>query len=183
MRAYPIAIRFLFAALLAWLLMGQNAFAQQAPSACTVSYTPAWSGGNGFGANVTITNTGTAAITNWSMVFTFPSGQTISNGWPVSVSQSGTQVTVASNAPWNATLNPNAPMQVGFNATHTGTNTPPSTFTLNGTVCNGGGNQQPGAPVVSLTSPTTGQSFAAGAAVPRSEERRGGKEWPSQGRT
>jgi hypothetical protein len=166
MRAYPIAIRFLFAALLAWLLMGQNAFAQTAPTACTVTYTPGWSGGNGFGATITITNTG-PSITNWSLVYTFPSGQRIANGWPVTFTQpaGSSQVTIASNAPWNATLATGAPFQVGFNGTHTGTNTPPTTFTLNGTVCNGGGNQQNPPPTVSLTAPTNGQNFAAGAAV------------------
>jgi hypothetical protein len=144
--------------------MGQSAFAQTAPTACTVTYAPAWSGGNGFGSNVTITNTG-PSITNWTLVWTFPStGQRISNLWPVDWSQpaGSATVTVRSNAAWNATLATNAPFVVGFNATHTGQNQAPTSFTLNGTVCNGGGNQQNQPPTATVTSPTADQAFPAG---------------------
>jgi aryl-phospho-beta-D-glucosidase BglC (GH1 family) len=158
-------VRFLLAALVAWLALGQSAFAQTAPTACTVTYeAPTWSGGNGFGAAITITNTG-PSITNWSLVFTYANGQRISNLWPVSFTQpagSGV-VTISSNAARNATLATNAPFQVGFNATHTGVNTAPTTFTLNGTVCNGGGGPGPNQPpTATVTSPTNGQTFPAG---------------------
>jgi cellulose 1,4-beta-cellobiosidase len=129
-----------------------------------VSYTKAWEGGNGFGANIAITNTGDAISNGWSLTFTFPGNQQVGNGWPVTFSQSGQTVTVASNADWNASIATGATFTAGFNGTFSGTNANPTSFSLNGTVCNGGGGNT--APTVSLTSPTSGQSFAAGAGVP-----------------
>jgi hypothetical protein len=139
-----------------------NAYAQTA--GCRVTYTKAWEGGNGFGANIDITNTG-PAINGWTLVFTFPNGQTLQNGWPVAFSQTGAQMTVASNAQWNQTLASGATFTVGFNGTWSGSNNPPTQFTLNGTTCNGGGTQNT-PPTVSLTSPTASQTFATGSAVP-----------------
>ena len=47
--------------------------------ACRVTATVnAWN--NGLTENLTITNTGTAAINGWSLVFTLPGGQTITSG-------------------------------------------------------------------------------------------------------
>ena len=54
--------------------------ASQASGACQVTDTiSAWN--TGLTSNITITNTGTAAINGWSLVFTLPSGQTITSGW------------------------------------------------------------------------------------------------------
>ena len=138
-----------------------SAYAQTA--GCQVTYTaPTWVGGNGFGASIDIKNTG-PTINGWNLVFNFPNGQRIQNGWPVTFTQpaNSSTVTVSSNAPWNATLATNAVFNVAFNGTFSGTNNPPTSFTLNGTTCNGGGTTNT-PPTVSLTSPTAGQSFAAG---------------------
>jgi endoglucanase len=149
-----------FAASLLLLGIAPGAWAQSA--GCQVTYTQSWSGGNGFGANISITNTG-PTIQGWSLVFNFPSGQRLQNGWPVSVTQpaNSSQVTAASNADWNRTLTTNQPFVVGFNATHSGTNTAPTTFTLNGVTCNGGPPTNT-PPTVSLTAPTANQSFPSG---------------------
>jgi cellulose 1,4-beta-cellobiosidase len=163
------AARYLFAAALACLAFVPSAFAQT--PACSVTYTEAWEGGNGFGANIAITNNSMTISTGWSLIFTFPNGQRVSNGWPVSFTQAAgsNQVTVASNAAWNQSIAQGATFSVGFNGTFTGTaNDAPTSFTLNGVVCNGGGGPGPGPntpPIASLTSPTNGQNFAAGAAV------------------
>jgi hypothetical protein len=119
-------------------------------------------GGNGFGASIDIRNTG-PTINGWNLVFNFPNGQRIQNGWPVTFTQpaGSATVTVSSDAPWNATLATNSTFNVAFNGTFTGTNNPPTAFTLNGVACNGGGTQNT-APTVSVTAPTAGQSFAAG---------------------
>jgi cellulose 1,4-beta-cellobiosidase len=145
-------------------LVATTTTAAHAAPGCSVSYTRAWEGGNGFGANVAITNTGDPITNGWTLTFTWPGNQQIGNGWPVSVTQSGQNVTIASNADWNRSLATNATFTAGFNATFSGTNTDPTSFTLNGTVCGGGGTNNP--PTVSLTSPTANQSFAAGASVP-----------------
>jgi len=136
-----------------------------AASSCSVSYTKAWEGGNGFGANIAITNTGDAITNGWTLTFAFPNGQTVGNGWPVTFTQSGANVTVASNADWNKSIATNATFTAGFNGTFSGTNGIPTSFALNGITCNGGGTGNT-APTVSLTSPTAGQQFAAGASVP-----------------
>jgi len=138
-------------------------FAQAA--GCTVTYSKSWEGGNGYGANLEIRNTG-PAINGWTMTFSFANGERIQNGWPVTFSQpSGSaQVTASSNAPWNASLPTNGGITIGFNGTFTTTNGPPTSFTLNGTACTGGGTGNT-PPTVSLTSPTSGQTFASGSAV------------------
>jgi len=141
-----------------------SAFAQSASCNITLTW-PTWVGGNGFGASIDIRNTGAAITNGWTLVFSFPNGQQLQNGWPVSVTQSGTTVTAASNADWNKAIPTNGTFNVAFNGTFSGTNNPPTAFTLNGTACSIGGGGNP-APTVSLTSPTANQNFASGAAVP-----------------
>jgi len=137
--------------------------AAQTP-ACQVTYTQSWVGGNGFGANIVITNNGPAITNGWTLLFSFPNGQRLQNGWPVSFSQAAgsAQVTVASNAQWNQSIGSGASFTVGFNGTFSGTNNNPTSFTLNGTTCNGGSNPPPPPntpPSVTLTSPTSGQQL------------------------
>ncbi|MEV4655829.1 glycoside hydrolase family 9 protein [Micromonospora sp. NPDC049301] len=101
--------------------------------ACAVGYaTSDWS--TGFTATVTITNTGATAISGWTLRFSFPGGQTVSQGWSATVSQAGTAVT-ATNLSYNGTVAPRASVSFGFNGTHTGSNPKPTAFTLNGTAC------------------------------------------------
>jgi cellulose 1,4-beta-cellobiosidase len=140
------------------LLLGPGAQAQSA--GCQVTYTVSWTGGNGFGANIEIRNTGPAITNGWTLLFAFPSGQRIQNGWPVNFSQpaGSAQVTVSSNAAWNQSIASGGSIAVGFNGTFSGANDPPTAFTLNGVACNGGGTSNT-PPIVSLTSPTSGQSF------------------------
>ena len=112
---------------------------QQGPATgpCRVAYSASnWGGGGGFTATVTITNTGTAATNGWTLAFTFPSGQRLSQGWNAVWAQDpGSANVTAGNMSYNATVAPNASVQLGFNGTYTGTNTAPGTFTLNGATC------------------------------------------------
>jgi endoglucanase len=154
-------LRWLLAALVVASVGASGAYAQTA--GCQVTYTaPTWVGGNGFGGSIDIRNTG-PAINGWSLVFNFPNGQRVQNGWPVTFTQpaGSATVTASSNAPWNAALATNATFNIAFNGTFSGTNNPPTSFTLNGTTCNGGGTTN-NAPTVSLTAPTAGQAFPAG---------------------
>src|SRR6185437_8595020 len=116
------AVRWLFSALLLTCIAVTNSYAQTAT--CKVTYTKAWEGGNGFGANIDITNTGPAITNGWTLLFSFPNGQTLQNGWPVAFSQSGAQMTVASNARWNQSIASGATLTVGFNGTWNGSNNP-----------------------------------------------------------
>jgi endoglucanase len=101
--------------------------------ACRVTATVnAWN--NGLTEGITITNTGTATINGWSLVFTLPSGQTITAGWNATYSPPSGQVT-ARNASYNPTIAPNTSVSIGFQATHTGNAAAPTSFTLNGAAC------------------------------------------------
>ena len=104
-----------------------------ATGACRVAVTVnPWN--TGLTENLTITNTGSTAINGWSLGFTLPGGQSITSGWNATYSPASGQVT-ARTAAYNATLAPNAPVTVGFQATHTGNTAIPTAFTLNGAVC------------------------------------------------
>ncbi|WP_203995262.1 cellulose binding domain-containing protein [Micromonospora lutea] len=101
--------------------------------ACRVSVAVnAWN--NGLTENITITNTGTSAINGWSLVFTLPSGQTITGGWNATYSPTSGQVT-ARNVSYNASIPTNGSLTIGFQATHTGNTAQPTSFTLNGATC------------------------------------------------
>jgi endo-1,4-beta-xylanase len=104
---------------------------------CRVAYSAEnWGGGGGFTAAVTITNTGTATVSGWTLAFTFPSGQRVREGWNATWAQpAGSGGVTATNMPYNGTLAAGASVQIGFNGGYTGTNTAPSTFTLNGATC------------------------------------------------
>ncbi|WP_410673323.1 cellulase family glycosylhydrolase [Amycolatopsis sp. cmx-4-68] len=107
--------------------------------ACKVAYSASnWGGGNGFTANVTVTNTGPGTLTGWTLGFTFGGGQQVTlPGWGATFAQSGAAVT-ATNLAWNGTLAPNASTGIGFNGTFTGSNPAPAAFTLNGSACAAG---------------------------------------------
>jgi endoglucanase len=155
------ALPWLFATTVLLLGGASQTFAQAA--SCSVTHTwPTWTGGNGFGAAIRITNNGPAITNGWTLVFNMPNGQRIQNGWPVSFSQpaNSATVTVASNADWNRSIATGATFEVGFNGTFSGANNPPAQYTLNGTVCGAPPTNTP--PQVSITAPTNGQSFPAG---------------------
>nr|WP_240970739.1 non-reducing end alpha-L-arabinofuranosidase family hydrolase [Actinacidiphila epipremni] len=118
--------------------------AAQAAAGCQVDYsvTNEWPGG--FGANVSVTNLG-GPVTSWQLSWAFTAGQTVTQLWGGSYTQTGTQVAVT-NAAWNGTLATGASTSIGFNGAYTTTNPIPTTFTLNGTTCTG---------TVTTTPPTT----------------------------
>jgi endo-1,4-beta-xylanase len=93
----------------------------------------AWN--SGLTDNITITNTGTAAVNGWALRFTLASGQSITSGWSATYSPASGQVT-ATNVSYNAAIPPGGSTTIGFQANHTGNSAAPSGFTLNGTACN-----------------------------------------------
>lgn len=102
-------------------------------ASCQVSYmVNQWSGG--FTANITITNTSTTTINGWTLKFTFPGNQQITQGWNGVFSQSGANVTI-SNASYNGTIAVNSSANPGFNGSWSGNNPSPTAFTLNGASC------------------------------------------------
>ena len=103
---------------------------------CTIDYAIVPQNNTAFGANITINNTGTTALTSWTLSWSFADGQTITEFWVGQESQVGANVTVT-----NESYNGNIPAGgnvtgLGFNATWNGTtNAVPTSFDLNGTAC------------------------------------------------
>ncbi|WP_305788101.1 cellulose binding domain-containing protein [Symbioplanes lichenis] len=102
-------------------------------AACRVTATMnAWN--TGPTTSLTVTNTGSAAISGWALGFALPAGQSIVSGWNATYSPAAGQVT-ARNAGYNGDLAPGASVSIGFQATHTGAAGAPDAYTLNGTSC------------------------------------------------
>jgi Glycosyl hydrolase family 48/Cellulose binding domain/Putative Ig domain/Bacterial Ig domain len=102
-------------------------------SGCSVTYTPdQWTGG--FTANITISNTGTSAINGWTLAFTFPGDQKITDAWNGVATQSGENVTIT-NESYNATIAAGGSTSLGFQGTWTNSDASPTSFTVNGTTC------------------------------------------------
>lgn len=100
---------------------------------CQVTYRVDSSWGGGFNATVTVKNTGTSTINNWTLTFTAPAGVTLVNGWNATWTTSGT--TFTAKAPdWAPNLAPGATATPAF--TGGGPSTPiPTAFKLNGVTC------------------------------------------------
>jgi cellulase/cellobiase CelA1 len=90
--------------------------------------------GDGFIGEVTITNRATTAINGWTVGFTFPGNQRITNLWNGIVMQTGTSVTVG-NQTYNGAIPPNGSTSFGFQASFSGANNNPNPLTVNGQVC------------------------------------------------
>ena len=103
-------------------------------SACQVVYTTTSQWPGGFTANITITNTGSSALSGWTLKFTFPGDQHITNAWNGTAGQSGENVTIT-NASYNGTIAPGGSTSVGFQGTWTSSDAAPAAFTLNGGNC------------------------------------------------
>ncbi|MBA2813103.1 cellulase family glycosylhydrolase [Streptomyces sp. KM273126] len=103
-------------------------------AACGVGYrvTNEWSGG--FQGEIVIRNTGSTAIDGWTLRWTFPDSQRITNLWGGTATQSGAEVSVAS-ASYTATIPAAGSVTVGFTATRATANPSPGAFTLNGSAC------------------------------------------------
>jgi rhamnogalacturonan endolyase len=140
-----------------------------AAAGCRVTYavTNQWQGG--FGAAVDVTNLGDP-VSGWSLRWTFAAGQTVTQLWSGTVSQSGTAVTVT-DAGYNAAIATNGTVSFGFNGAFTGANPTPPEFTLNGTACTGGATPPPettppGTMPPTATPPTTGPTTPAPTTAP-----------------
>ena len=62
-----------------------------ATSSCSAAYSVQTDWGTGFTASLTVTNNGTAAITGWTVTWTYAGNQKLSSGWSGTWSQSGSR--------------------------------------------------------------------------------------------
>ena len=129
-RLYTLVACVALAALMVWPVP----IRAQVPS-CQVIYTITNQWGVGFTADVSIKNNG-SAISGWTLGWSFPAGQTITNPWNATVTQSGASVS-ATNLGWNASIPSGGSAGFGFQADGSASNSTPTNFTLNGVACNG----------------------------------------------
>jgi hypothetical protein len=103
---------------------------------CHIGYTVVNSWSTGFQVQLSIQNTGAAATTGWTLSWTFPGAQQVSQLWNGTAVQSGSTVTVT-NLSYNAAIQAGTSYNdVGFTGAGAGGTTVPTSFTLNGVVCN-----------------------------------------------
>ncbi|MFI6128158.1 non-reducing end alpha-L-arabinofuranosidase family hydrolase [Micromonospora sp. NPDC051141] len=107
-----------------------------AAAGCSVKYTVSSQWGGGFGAEVAITNLGDP-VNNWTLTWSYGAGQTVTQAWNATVTQSGANVT-ARNVDYNGSIPTNGTTSFGFNGAWTSSNPAPTSFALNGVTCTGG---------------------------------------------
>jgi len=95
-----------------------------AGGACTATYAIANSYPGGFQGEVTV-RAGSAAISAWTVTWTFANGQTISQLWNGALTSSGANITVK-NMPYNGSIPASGTTTFGFNGTWNGTNAIPT---------------------------------------------------------
>jgi endo-1,4-beta-xylanase len=113
---------------------GSTATSGTGGASCSVHYAVQSQWNTGFTAGVTITNTGSTTINGWTVTWTFANGQTITQIWNASDTQSGGNVS-ATNLSYDATVAPGASTSFGFNGAWSGSNAAPTSFKLNGATC------------------------------------------------
>ncbi|MER8182033.1 glycoside hydrolase family 6 protein [Kitasatospora sp. NPDC094015] len=92
---------------------------------CAATYTVSSDWGAGFNADVTVTNTGSAATTSWKVTWTWAGNQQVTNLWNGGLTQAGRAVTVV-NAGYNGALAPGGTAGFGFGASYSGANPAPT---------------------------------------------------------
>ncbi|MFD8736938.1 glycosyl hydrolase family 18 protein [Streptomyces sp. NPDC059618] len=130
----------------------------QAATTATATYAKTQDWGTGFEGKWTVTNTGSAAISSWTIEWDFPSGTSVTSAWDADVTSSGNHWT-AKNKSYNGSLAAGASVSFGFNGAGSGS---PSNCSLNGGSCDGGttvpGDNPPSAPGTPTASSVTDTS-------------------------
>jgi cellulase/cellobiase CelA1 len=85
-------------------------------------------------ANVTVNDTGTAPINGWTLVFTFAGDQRVTSDWGTTITQSGAKVT-ATNVSYDGAVSAGGNTSFGFQGTWASSDSPPTSFTVNGVTC------------------------------------------------
>ncbi|MFD3654067.1 glycosyl hydrolase family 18 protein [Streptomyces sp. NPDC058620] len=129
----------------------------EAATSATATYVKKSDWGTGFEGQWTVKNTGTTALSSWTIEWDFPSGTAVGSAWDATVTGSGNHWT-AKNLSWNGSVAPGASISFGFNGTGSGS---PSGCKLNGASCDGGSvpgdnaPSAPGTPTASLITDTS----------------------------
>jgi mannan endo-1,4-beta-mannosidase len=92
--------------------------------ACTATYSIVGQWQGGFQGEVRVT-AGSAAISGWTVAWTFTDGQTVSQAWNATVTSSGSSVTTRGMS-YNSSLSAGASTTFGFLGSWNGTNSTPT---------------------------------------------------------
>ncbi len=95
-----------------------------ASAGCSATYRPVNQWAGGFQADV-IVKAGSSAIRSWTVTWTWPNGQRLTNHWNASATQSGSQVT-ARNLSWNGSLVAGGSTTFGVQGSWSGSNGTPT---------------------------------------------------------
>jgi hypothetical protein len=117
--------------------------------------------GTGYQARYTIKNTGSSTVSGWQMAFTLPSTAKLGSFWDASIATSGPTATVKDRG-YNAAIAAGATTTFGFIVAGSGA---PTSCTINGAACTGGGTTTP-APTTKA--PTTAPTTKPAATAPTS---------------
>src|SRR5262245_3970546 len=98
-------------ALLAVLCGASQVGLAQTAASCNVAYSIVSQWSSGFQGDVKITNAG-SAVAGWTLTWTFPSGQALTQLWNGVATQSGAAVTVM-NASFDADIGTGSTVDVG----------------------------------------------------------------------
>jgi len=101
---------------------------------CRVDYTITSQWSDGFQGDIKINNTGSSAISGWTVSWSFANGQSITQMWNASYTQNGATVS-ATNIGWNANIPAGDSQSFGFTANWSGSNSAPAAFMVNGVPC------------------------------------------------
>jgi subtilase family serine protease len=144
------------------LTLTAQAASASAAFSCQVSYTVTNQYPNGFQTAITIYNTSSTAISNWTLAFAFANGQQITEIWNATDTQSGANVSIT-NMSYNGTIAAGGSYNgMGFlGSWNNVTNATPTSFSVNGTTCSSGTGTSSLAGTVQLyaNGVSTGDSF------------------------
>ena len=119
-------------------------------SLLSASYQAVTNWGSGYTGQYTITNSGTADASGWTLAFTLPSGTSLSSLWNGSDAVSGGRVTVTNDS-WDATVRAGGSVTVGFVTSSTGQAGAPTNCTINGVACQAVGPGTPTSPAATAS--------------------------------
>ncbi|MET9795262.1 glycoside hydrolase family 18 chitinase [Nocardiopsis alba] len=147
MRARPLRRRLavLAAAALALPLALAPTPAVAESSDVTVTYveTSRWDGG--YTGQLTIENASSAALDDWTVEFTLPSGTSITTAWNATLSVSDGVHTLGPPS-WGAVVPAGSGYSIGWNGVHSGGETTPENCLIDGSPCSGGSGEPDGEP-------------------------------------
>jgi large repetitive protein len=120
---------------------GESAATNQASAttasafACHVSYSVTSQSNKRFTGAISIENTGSINLTSWTLTWAWSGNQDVTSSWNAKHTQSGANVTFT-NESYNGQIAAGATLSgIGFNASYSGSNSAPSAFYVNGTLC------------------------------------------------